>query len=64
MATRTAIAYFLILLLIAGGGAMIWRMVYYSERNVRRRARRARRERGKEGVEESVLDERPLGREP
>jgi len=43
MSTRHLIAWLLIVLLLAGGAAMIWRAVYNSERNVRRRARRQRR---------------------
>lgn len=45
MPTRVLVAYLLILVMAVGGGAVIWRAIYYSERNVRRRARHARRQR-------------------
>jgi hypothetical protein len=45
MPDRIIFAYVLILLMALGAGVVIWRAIYYSERNVRRRARHARRER-------------------
>jgi hypothetical protein len=45
MPIRVLVAYLLILLMVAAAGGMIWRAIYYSERNVRRRARHARRAR-------------------
>jgi len=44
MPTRVLVAYALIVLFAVGAGALVWRAIYYSERNVRRRARHARRE--------------------
>jgi len=44
MPTRVLVAYVLIVLFAAGAAALVWRAIYYSERNVRRRARQARRE--------------------
>lgn len=47
MTSRLLIAYFLIVLLAGGLGILVWRAIYNSESNVRRRARRERRARKK-----------------
>ena len=45
MSARLAIAYVLMFVMVVGVGGLLWRAIYFSERNVRRRSRRARRER-------------------
>lgn len=45
MTTRHLIGYLLLLLLLAGIAVAVWRVIYNSEHNVRRRERRARRDR-------------------
>jgi hypothetical protein len=63
MPTRVLIAYVLIVLFAAGAVALIWRAIYYSERNVRRRARHARREKYHAQMQEQQSGE-PNGSSP
>lgn len=63
MTTRHIIGYLLLLLLLATVGVALWRTVYKSERNIRRRERRARRERHRAQVaqEAGTTDEDSAG---
>ena len=57
MTTRHLIAYALIVLLLAGAAVAIWRTIYNSEHNVRRRERRARHERHRRNDTGSPADD-------
>ena len=57
MTTRHVIGYLLLLLLIAGVAFGIWRAIYNSEQNVRRRERRARREKYKQAAARDAPDD-------
>ena len=61
MTTRHIIGYLLLLLLLAAIAFGVWRAVYNSERNVRRRERRARRERHKADAGPETAEQDPTG---